>query len=76
MLTAETTLILCPLQHPSNSKIAGCELLKMVARDGLEAPTPAFSGLLTDNAKRFGIKASLCPRAGCKIIQLGSIGMV
>ena len=30
----------------------------MVARDGIEPPTPAFSGLLTDNAKRFGISGS------------------
>jgi hypothetical protein len=27
----------------------------VVARDGLEPPTPAFSGLLIDNVKRFGI---------------------
>ena len=31
----------------------------MVARDGIEPPTPAFSGLLTDSAKWFGISASL-----------------
>ncbi len=30
-------------------------MLGVVARDGIEPPTPAFSGLLTDNAKRFGI---------------------
>jgi len=29
-----------------------------VARDGIEPPTPAFSGLLTDTAKRFGIMAN------------------
>ena len=29
----------------------------MVARDGIEPPTPAFSGLLTDTAKWFGISA-------------------
>ena len=30
----------------------------VVARDGIEPPTPAFSGLLTDQAKWFGISAS------------------
>jgi len=30
----------------------------MVARDGIEPPTPAFSGLLTDNAKWFRINGS------------------
>jgi hypothetical protein len=29
----------------------------LVARDGIEPPTPAFSGLLTDNAKWFRISA-------------------
>ena len=29
----------------------------MVARDVIEPPTPAFSGLLTDNAKWFRISA-------------------
>ena len=29
----------------------------MVARDGIEPPTPAFSGLLTDSAKWFRISA-------------------
>ena len=47
-----------------------------VARDAIEPPPPAFSGLLTDYAKRFGIKASLWSTDGCKKIQLGSIGMV
>jgi hypothetical protein len=31
----------------------------MVARDGIEPPSPAFSGLLTDNVKRFRINGSL-----------------
>ena len=53
-----------------------CKCLKyMVARDGIEPPTPAFSGLLTDHAKRFGIKASLCPRAGCRRIDLAGLGL-
>ena len=30
----------------------------MVARDGIEPPPPAFSGLLTDNATRFRINGS------------------
>ena len=29
----------------------GCKLLKMVARDGIEPPTPAFSGLQPARAK-------------------------
>ena len=33
--------------------------VRMVARDGLEPPTPAFSGLLTDNAKGFRISAGV-----------------
>ena len=35
-----------------------CSLIGVVARDGLEPPTPAFSGLLTDTVKRFGISVS------------------
>jgi len=31
----------------------------MVARDGIEPPTPAFSGPLTDSPKWFEIKVSL-----------------
>jgi hypothetical protein len=30
----------------------------MVAREGIEPPTPAFSGLLIDKAKRFRINIS------------------
>jgi len=32
-------------QMQPNPKIVACKSLKMVARDGLEPPTPAFSGL-------------------------------
>ena len=32
-------------------------VMQLVARDGLEPPTPAFSGLLTDNAKAFRMSA-------------------
>ncbi len=44
-------------QLQPNSEKQVCKLLKMVARDGIEPPTPAFSGLLTDNAKWFRISA-------------------
>jgi hypothetical protein len=38
---------------------AACKLLKgMVARDGIEPPTPAFSGPLTDLLKWFKINGS------------------
>ena len=40
-----------------NSIRRACKSLKLVARDGIEPPTPAFSGLLTDNAKWFRISA-------------------
>jgi hypothetical protein len=38
----------CTHLQPS-LKMAVCKLLKMVGRDGIEPPKPAFSGLLTDN---------------------------
>ena len=31
--------------------LGGKDVMLMVARDGIEPPTPAFSGLLTDNDK-------------------------
>ncbi len=48
-------------QMQPNLKMAGCKLLKMVARDGIEPPTPAFSGLLTDCVKWFRISGSPWP---------------
>jgi hypothetical protein len=53
-----------------------CKLLKMVARDGIEPPTPAFSGLLTDSAKWFEINANACRRRSYERSPLGSIGMI
>jgi len=53
-----------------------CKLLKMVARDGIEPPTPAFSGLLTDNAKWFRISVSQHDGKGYQRLYLGSIGMI
>jgi hypothetical protein len=46
--------------HVVKSIVQFGEILKaqLVARDGIEPPTPAFSGLLTDNAKWFGISGS------------------
>ena len=79
-------LVLTPVQRDGRPvyKVSGnvsvqpdsekCRML-VVARDGIEPPTPAFSGLLTDHAKRFGIKASLCPRAGCRRIDLAGLGL-
>ncbi len=51
-------------------------VMQVVARDGLEPPTPAFSGLLTDNAKWFGISAGdSCKRSSGKV-TLGLSGMI
>jgi hypothetical protein len=36
-------------QLQPNSEKQVCKLLKMVARDGIEPPTPAFSGLRSTN---------------------------
>jgi hypothetical protein len=33
--------------------------MQLVARDGIEPPTPAFSGRLTDTVKRFGIRTNI-----------------
>ena len=38
----------CNQLQPDREKVA-CKLLKMVARDGIEPPTPAFSGLRSTN---------------------------
>ena len=40
-------------QLQPNHKIVVCKLLKMVARDGIEPPTPAFSGLDSSIAMYF-----------------------
>jgi len=61
-------LVLTPEERPEGPVYAvsgtvdvpatrGC-VMPMVARDGIEPPTPAFSGLLTDSAKWFEIRAS------------------
>src|SRR5215831_18178951 len=50
--------------------------LRMAARDGIEPPTPAFSGLLTDQAKRFGINTSSWLTDTYFKSVLGSFGMV
>ena len=48
----------------------------MVARDGIEPPTPAFSGLLTDTAKRFGIMANTWATRTYENRVVGLIGMI
>jgi len=48
--------------------------MQLVARDGIEPPTPAFSGLLTDNAKRFRIRASPWQQTDWHDLHLGSSG--
>jgi hypothetical protein len=47
-----------------------------VARDGIEPPTPAFSGLLTDTAKRFGIIANTWATRTYETRVAGLIGMI
>jgi len=37
---------------------------EMVARDGIEPPTPAFSGLPSNYGKRFGMRANDCCERG------------
>jgi hypothetical protein len=53
-----------------------CKSLKMVARDGIEPPTPAFSGLLTDSSKWFRISAGHSWKRGYERVILGLIGMI
>jgi hypothetical protein len=43
--------------------------------DGIEPPTPAFSGLLTDNAKRFGINGSSWRTESYNVPRLGPLGI-
>ena len=49
--------------------------LLVVARDGIEPP-PAFSGLLTDNAKWFRISAGISWKRSYERVVLGLIGMI
>jgi site-specific DNA recombinase len=51
-------------------------VMQVVARDGIEPPTPAFSGLLTDNAKWFRISAGDCWKSSYVDSSLGPIGMI
>jgi len=53
-----------------------CKLLKTVARDGIEPPTPAFSGLLTDTAKWFRISAGCSWKESYASVVLGLLGMI
>jgi len=53
-----------------------CKLLEMVARDGIEPPTPAFSGLLTDSSKGFIISAGISWNRSYERVSLGLIGMI
>jgi hypothetical protein len=46
------------------------------ARDGIEPPTPAFSGLLADNAKRFRISAGDSCKRSYTRVSLGLIAMI
>ena len=48
----------------------------MVARDGIEPPTPAFSGLLTDSAKWFRISAGHSCKRSFKLGVLGPFGII
>ena len=48
----------------------------VVARDGIEPPTPAFSGLLTDNAKWFRISAGDSWKSTYRTLLLGLSGMI
>ena len=50
--------------------------LIVVARDGIEPPTPAFSGLLTDTAKWFRISAGDSWKRSSERVHLGLIGMI
>ena len=77
-------LVLKPKQTPSGpiyevsgglDLLAGSDVMPVVARDGIEPPTPAFSGLLTDNAKWFRIRASSCWRKSYQGPSLGLFGM-
>jgi hypothetical protein len=63
-------------QLQPNSASEACKLLKVVARDGIEPPTPAFSGLLADNAKWFRISAGVSCKRSYERASLGLIGMV
>jgi hypothetical protein len=50
--------------------------MQLVARDGIEPPTPAFSGLLTDTVKGFGIKLSTSTAMSYGMKVVGLIGMI
>ena len=48
----------------------------VVARDGIEPPTPAFSGLLTDTAKWFRMRVKSCCSATYQLGRLRPLGTV
>jgi len=50
--------------------------MPVVARDGIEPPTPAFSGLLTDTAKWFRISAGYSWKRSYERVVLGLTGMI
>ena len=65
----------CNQMQPNLDRWPG-KFLKTVARDGIEPPTPAFSGLLTDNAKWFRISAGNSWKRSYERVVLGLIGMI
>jgi hypothetical protein len=70
--------VLTPEDRPTGPvfKVSGgIDVMPEVARDGIEPPTPAFSGLLTDKAKWFGINGSSWPTKSYSAAPLGWFGM-
>ena len=67
----------CNCRNLRNPRFGGFYevLWNVVARDGIEPPTPAFSGLLTDKAKRFGINGSSWYRETYEYWHLGPVGI-
>ena len=52
------------------------DVMPVVARDGIEPPTPAFSGLLTDSAKWFRFSTGDSWKRSFERAVLGLIGMI
>jgi hypothetical protein len=51
-------------------------VMQMVARDGIEPPTPAFSGPPTDAVKSSGISGSCSQIYGYGAFDLGAFGII
>jgi len=75
-MDSTAALFRSPMATGSRRKSMTVRTFDLVAREGIEPPTPAFSGLLIDNAKWFRISVGDSWRKSYVRSLLVLIGMI